>query len=184
MDAIYGRTLTLASLSSSLSLPPPCDPASYCNSILQALYYCRPFRECVLAYQSGSAGPLVSHYPLSPMTPAFNINPPTSYFASQSPGGVSSSVMSPSGALSSASGKNLQRDSNGSGSTGAGPTQRNIVGVLLANGGGPDPDSAPQESMFLCLQDLFQRIQNHSRKTQVFTPTAFVAKVKKENGKG
>ncbi|KAF9993922.1 hypothetical protein BGZ65_010496, partial [Modicella reniformis] len=35
--------------------------------------------------------------------------------------------------------------------------------------------------MFLCLQDLFQRIQNHSKKTQYFTPTAFVAKVKKEN---
>ncbi|GJJ70806.1 ubiquitin carboxyl-terminal hydrolase 9/13 [Entomortierella parvispora] len=153
----------------------------YCNSILQALYYCRPFRECVLAYQSGSAGPMVSHYPLSPMTPSFGPNAPTSYFASQSPGGAPSSVMSPSGTLSAASGKNLQRDNNGSVSAGAGPTQRNIVGVLLANGGGPDPDSAPQESMFLCLQDLFQRIQNHSRKTQVFTPTAFVAKVKKEN---
>ncbi|KAG0048636.1 hypothetical protein BGZ83_006427, partial [Gryganskiella cystojenkinii] len=128
---------------------------------------------------------------MSPMTPSFsNGSAPTSYFASQSPAGsgtntsttpsATSSVMSPTGTLSSASGKNFQ-SSNSNGSAGTGPGQRNIVGVLLANGGGPDPDSAPQESMFLCLQDLFQRIQNHSKKTQFFTPTAFVAKVKKEN---
>ncbi|ORZ08865.1 hypothetical protein BCR41DRAFT_297322, partial [Lobosporangium transversale] len=85
----------------------------YCNSVLQALYYCKPFRECVLNYQTG-AGAMVSHYPLSPTTPAFSIH-------------------------------------------------------------------SASKSMFLCLQDLFQRIQNHSKKTQYFTPTAFVAKVKKEN---
>jgi len=123
---------------------------------------------------------MVSHYPLSPMTPANSngSNGPSSYFAPQH----SSGTPAPSSALS----RSHQRDvsSNGAGS-GAGPssaTQRNIVGVLLPNGGGPDPDSAPKESMFLCLQDLFQRIQNHSKKTQYFTPTAFVAKVKKENG--
>ncbi|KAK3832387.1 MAG: hypothetical protein J3R72DRAFT_478214 [Linnemannia gamsii] len=164
----------------------------YCNSILQALYYCRPFRECVLGYQSGT-GNMVSHYPLSPMTPSFNLNSNgsgSSYFTSQSSSGPNG-VMSPSGTLSAASGRNHQRNSSSTGppvsatgatTVGAGAAgQRNIVGVLLPNGGGPDPDSAPQESMFLCLQDLFQRIQNHSRKTQFFTPTAFVAKVKKEN---
>ncbi|KAG0212368.1 hypothetical protein BGX33_003659 [Mortierella sp. NVP41] len=129
------------------------------------------------------------------MTPSFNLNgsgPGSSYFAPQSSSGPNS-VVSPSGALSASSARSHQRSSssNGAGpsstgSTGAGAGggaagQRNIVGVLLPNGGGPDPDSAPQESMFLCLQDLFQRIQNHSKKTQFFTPTAFVAKVKKEN---
>lgn len=168
---------------------------SYCNSILQALYYCQPFRECVLGYQGG-IGNLVSHYPLSPMTPSFNLNSnssATSYFTPQSGSGPNG-VMSPSTTLSTASARNHQRLSSSSGppvsatgatvvGAGAGATgQRNIVGVLLPNGGGPDPDSAPQESMFLCLQDLFQRIQNHSKKTQFFTPTAFVAKVKKENG--
>ncbi|KAF9351655.1 hypothetical protein BGX34_000430 [Mortierella sp. NVP85] len=161
---------------------------SYCNSILQALYYCKPFRECVLNYQSGT-GLAMSHYPLSPMTPGFNTNGSSgasSYFAPQnSSSGApnSSSVMSPGAALSPASSKGHQRDTSGtSGTTGSSSaTQRNIVGVLLPNGGGPDPDSAPQESMFLCLQDLFQRIQTHSKKTQYFTPTAFVAKVKKEN---
>ncbi|KAF9932880.1 hypothetical protein FBU30_007039 [Linnemannia zychae] len=164
----------------------------YCNSILQALYYCRPFRECVLGYQSGT-GTLVSHYPISPMTPSFNLNSNgsgSSYFTPQASAGQTG-VMSPTGTLSTIPGRNHQRNgsSNGAplpatGATGSGPGsagQRNIVGVLLPNGGGPDPDSAPQESMFLCLQDLFQRIQNHSKKTQFFTPTAFVAKVKKEN---
>ncbi|KAF9341804.1 hypothetical protein BGZ91_001685 [Linnemannia elongata] len=164
----------------------------YCNSILQALYYCRPFRECVLGYQSGT-GNLVSHYPLSPMTPSFNLNSngsASSYFTPQTSSGPNG-VMSPSTTLSAASGRAHQRSSSSNGppvsatgvtGVGAGaPGQRNIVGVLLPNGGGPDPDSAPQESMFLCLQDLFQRIQNHSKKTQFFTPTAFVAKVKKEN---
>ncbi|KAF9975410.1 hypothetical protein BGZ73_000974 [Actinomortierella ambigua] len=61
------------------------------------------------------------------------------------------------------------------------PPRANIAGVLLPNGGGPDPDSAPKESLFRCLQDLFWQIQNHSKRTQYFTPTAFVAKVKKEN---
>lgn len=165
---------------------------SYCNSILQALYYCKPFRECVLTYQS-EIGLMVSHYPLSPTTPGFNTNGsngPSSYFAPQhSPSGAPNpaSIVSPTTALSPAVvGKNHQRDTSNSGASGAtGPssaTQRNIVGNLLPNGGGPDPNSAPQESMFLCLQDLFQRIQTHSKKTQYFTPTAFVAKVKKENG--
>ncbi|KAG0292660.1 hypothetical protein BGZ98_002505 [Dissophora globulifera] len=125
------------------------------------------------------------------MTPAFNTNGsngPSSYFAPQPSSGTTSaaSVMSPSAALSPAVSRTHQRDvsTNGasSGATGSSSTtQRNIVGVLLPNGGGPDPDSAPQESMFVCLQDLFQRIQNHSKKTLYFTPTAFVAKVKKEN---
>ncbi|KAG0370224.1 hypothetical protein BGZ54_007235 [Gamsiella multidivaricata] len=123
------------------------------------------------------------------MTPAVsNGSGPTSYFAPQHTSGTSNSsaFMSPNVAHSPASSRSHQRDSSSNGPSGnAGPTsttQRNIVGVLLPNGGGPDPDSAPQESMFLCLQDLFQRIQNHSKKTQYFTPTAFVAKVKKENG--
>ncbi|KAG0252388.1 hypothetical protein BG011_007004 [Mortierella polycephala] len=125
------------------------------------------------------------------MTPAFNLNggsAPSSYFAPQPASGASniSSIMSPNGTLPTPSGKSHQRDSSSNGAGSAAPgsttaTQRNIVGVLLPNGGGPDPDSAPQESMFLCLQDLFLRIQNHSKKTQYFTPTAFVAKVKKEN---
>ncbi|KAG0277265.1 hypothetical protein BGZ95_006243, partial [Linnemannia exigua] len=141
-----------------------------------------------------STGNLVSHYPLSPMTPSFNLNSNgsgSSYFTPQSSSGPNG-VMSPSGTLSATSGRNHQRNSSSNGApvsatgattVGAGGVagQRNIVGVLLPNGGGPDPDSAPQESMFLCLQDLFLRIQNHSRKTQFFTPTAFVAKVKKEN---
>ncbi|KAG0005673.1 hypothetical protein BGZ80_011138 [Entomortierella chlamydospora] len=108
------------------------------------------------------------------MTPAINSNGSSSYFAAQHASGTSSAVLSP--ALNRNS---HQRDASNSGTSSV--TQRNIVGVLLPNGGGPDPDSAPQESMFLCLQDLFQRIQNHSKKTQYFTPTAFVAKVKKEN---
>lgn len=169
----------------------------YCNSILQALYYCKPFRECVLNYQNGT-GLMVSHYPLSPVTPGFNSNGSNGYFSPQhSSSGTPnpSSAMSPNITLSPALGKSHQRDTSNSGTSGTTMTgssstttttttttqQRNIVGVLLPNGGGPDPDSAPQESMFLCLQDLFQRIQTHSKKTQYFTPTAFVAKVKKEN---
>ncbi|KAF9435101.1 hypothetical protein BGZ76_006894 [Entomortierella beljakovae] len=110
------------------------------------------------------------------MTPAIsNGSSSPSYFPSLTPQ-QSSGTPSLSPALS----KSHQRDSSNSGGPSAG-VQRNIVGVLLPNGGGPDPDSAPQESMFVCLQDLFQRIQNHSKKTQFFTPTAFVAKVKKEN---
>ncbi|KAF9355808.1 hypothetical protein BGX26_006094 [Mortierella sp. AD094] len=110
------------------------------------------------------------------MTPAINSNGSgaSSYFTAQHSSGTPNAALSP--ALSRNS---HQRDTSSNGTTSA--TQRNIVGVLLPNGGGPDPDSAPQESMFLCLQDLFQRIQNHSKKTQYFTPTAFVAKVKKEN---
>ncbi|KAG0215090.1 hypothetical protein BGX28_000795 [Mortierella sp. GBA30] len=132
-----------------------------------------------------------SHYPASPMTPAFSLNSnsssaPSSYFAPQPSSGTTpgaASIMSPNG-LPVSSGRSHQRDLSSNGTAVSGsttPAQRNIVGILLPNGGGPDPDSAPQESMFLCLQDLFLRIQNHSKKTQFFTPTAFVAKVKKEN---
>lgn len=36
---------------------------SYCNSILQALYFCKPFRECVVNFPNGPNGllaPLMS----------------------------------------------------------------------------------------------------------------------------
>ncbi|KAG0332383.1 hypothetical protein BG004_001289 [Podila humilis] len=132
-------------------------------------------------------GPL---FPLSPATPAFSINSnSSSYFGPQA--ASSTGVGVSNGTLS----RNHQRDSSSNGTlmpttpgaasavatSGATTPRANIVGNLLPNGGGPDPDSAPQENMFLCLQDLFYRIQNHSKKTQFFTPTAFVAKVKKEN---
>jgi len=29
---------------------------SYCNSILQALYFCKPFRECVVSFPNGPNG--------------------------------------------------------------------------------------------------------------------------------
>lgn len=131
-------------------------------------------------------------FPLSPATPAFSINSnSSSYFAPQS---ASSTGAGFSNGTLSSTGRNHQRDSSNNGASGLGTAsavatpgattpRANIVGNLLPNGGGPDPDSAPQENMFLCLQDLFLRIQNHSKKTQYFTPTAFVAKVKKENGK-
>ncbi|KAG0011313.1 hypothetical protein BGZ81_002245, partial [Podila clonocystis] len=161
----------------------------YCNSILQALYYCRPFRDCVLAYQEGT-GTMAPQFPLSPATPAFSINSnSSSYFGPQS---ASSTGAGFSNGTLSSTGRNHQRDSSNNGASGPGTAsaavtpgattpRANIIGNLLPNGGGPDPDSAPQENMFLCLQDLFLRIQNHSKKTQYFTPTAFVAKVKKEN---
>lgn len=137
----------------------------------------------MLNYKSG-ADSLISHYPLSPMTPAIGSGP-TSYFAPQHSSGAHhpTSTISANTVHSSAVSRSHQRDTSTNGAGTPATQQRNIVGVLLPNGGGPDPDSAPQESMFLCLQDLFQRIQNHSKKTQYFTPTAFVAKVKKENGK-
>lgn len=33
-------------------LPPQFGNTCYCNSVLQALYFCRPFRENVLAYKA------------------------------------------------------------------------------------------------------------------------------------
>lgn len=35
-----------------MSFPPQFGNTCYCNSVLQALYFCRPFREKVLAYKS------------------------------------------------------------------------------------------------------------------------------------
>ncbi|KAF9416783.1 hypothetical protein BGZ94_010114 [Podila epigama] len=171
----------------------PSTTENYCNSILQALYYCRPFRECVLAYQNGT-GTMGPQFPLTPATPSFSISSnSSSYFGPQA--ASSSGTPYSNGTLSAAIGRNHQRDQSNTGAvassssgtssavstSGVSTPRANLVGNLLPNGGGPDPDSAPQENMFLCLQDLFYRIQNHSKKTQYFTPTAFVAKVKKEN---
>ncbi|KAI1314654.1 hypothetical protein EDD11_001907 [Mortierella claussenii] len=146
------------------------------------------------APQHSSGTPYYSAGPASTPTPASTIShnvAPSPVAGSRSSNHSSTNGSStngyhqkdPSGSFGATNTNGYQSSTSGGGGPPNSGTaaQRNIVGVLLPNGGGPDPDSAPQESMFLCLQDLFQRIQNHSKKTQFFTPTAFVAKVKKEN---
>lgn len=62
---------------------------SYCNSVVQALYFCKPFRECVLSFphqvnpppSHPSMSPLQSTFPNSPSATAFHqTSLSTSYF--------------------------------------------------------------------------------------------------------
>ncbi|KAG0245219.1 hypothetical protein BGW41_002688 [Actinomortierella wolfii] len=171
-----------------------------------ALYYSRPFRDCVLNFDPSNPYNAPSSPHLGAATP-YSTHSASSYFSHPLSSSLNSSQsmpatpVTPNGALSSASltrSYTHQRGPSQNGTSSSStttvtasasaalaaahaPPRTGITGVLLPNGGGPDPDSAPKESLFRCLQDLFWQIQNHSKKTQYFTPTAFVAKVKKEN---
>jgi hypothetical protein len=139
---------------------------SYCNSVLQALYYCKPFRDCL------------SHFPLSTSTIAINhsntglsnINPDYPPSTSQKP------YLIPTTSSPHING----RTSNNPAIPGSkslphhGLTADTPLGAHLSPG--------LEDTLFAALKDLFWEISTHRKKTGVVAPVKFINKVKKENG--
>ncbi|RUO96658.1 LOW QUALITY PROTEIN: hypothetical protein BC936DRAFT_141663 [Jimgerdemannia flammicorona] len=162
----------------------------YCNSVLQALYYCKPFREIVYNFPNGPA-PLLSSLP-SLTTTSSNTSmpsspPPTNLSFSSLPSNGSSMPQSTPKLMSKQSRGGPPPLLSGSGvpSTMAMGPEREREKV-----GGQDLQSVMmvvpgmEDTMFSSLKDLFWKIANQKKKTGVVAPNSFVNKLKKENGEG
>lgn len=158
---------------------------SYCNSVLQALYYCKPFRECLTNYphsvstlaatnhnhQTGSPNQSHSLPPLSPGLPKSH------HIAATSPGSPTGMRTNGHSSLSSST-YNSPALSNKS-------LPRNGLHGMLPERlpGSVNLSPGLEDTLFAALKDLFWEISTHRKKTGVVAPVNFINKVKKENGK-
>ncbi|KAF7726079.1 hypothetical protein EC973_009053 [Apophysomyces ossiformis] len=141
----------------------------YCNSVLQALYYCKPFRECVTSFPHPiatlpSTPQTNQHTPITtPSTPNFSSPPP------------SASINRKSSINGNPSSAQKQISRNGISSGGIIPTsvEKDHNGFNLAPG--------MEDTLFAALKDLFWKISTHKKKSGIVAPVNFINKVKKEN---
>ncbi|CAO3683727.1 unnamed protein product [Rhizopus stolonifer] len=160
----------------------------YSNSVVQALYFCKPFRHCVLNYPLADAPE-----PTAPQT----INPSVSsngqsYFPSASTSSVTAGSLTGNGTLSST--KLTSRNSvngqvngtsnnNSNTTTNGTPTNSNPTTTTIIEKDQNSINLAPgmEDTLFSSLKDLFWKISTHKKKSGVIAPINFINKVKKEN---
>lgn len=150
------------------------EPNSYSNSVVQALYFCKPFRQCVLNFPQVSTAQLFTPQSTHPNSPMSNGH---SYFPTTS----SSTTSSSSPALNGKSGTSTPNREN--------PNKRTSVATPGAQPVAIEKDQnnmnlAPgmEDTLFSSLKDLFWKISQNKKKNGVIAPVNFINKVKKENG--
>ncbi|KAI9302936.1 hypothetical protein BJ944DRAFT_269165 [Cunninghamella echinulata] len=137
----------------------------YCNSVLQALYYCKPFRECVTNYPQ----------PISTLLPTYN-NIMINGNGSPSSNPNVSNIQHHMKNNSSSNGNN----NNASPSVGRKSLPRTPTNEKpLQSSANLSPGM--EDTLFAALKDLFLEISTHRKKTGVVAPEKFINKVKKEN---
>ena len=154
---------TLGEPVSSGLLPPPASADarrfSYCNSVLQALYYCQPFRECVTEYTPLMLG---SNYSKAGSAPTSPMNGPKDAPAKTSAFDFRRDKKKDVSAAPAAS---LLKSANEARS------EKEVLEYLEA-----------EETLLGTLKDLFGKIQAQKKRTGVIGPQHFVNRLKKENG--
>lgn len=134
----------------------------YCNSVLQALYFCEPFRKAVLKYVD------VKRI-ANPKTADARSNPSSSNSASAAP------VLMPRAAITgglSTTAPSVVRNIESSGPSDYG----------IGNTGLPDlPEPDAEETMLTALGDLFLQITTQKKRTGSVPPKSFVNKLRQEN---
>ncbi|KAL1921325.1 uncharacterized protein VTP21DRAFT_11041 [Calcarisporiella thermophila] len=157
----------------------------YCNSVLQALYYCKPFRECVNNYPNAFISfSLPTPQPSTPILSATSNQ--QSYFPpiSMPPTNVSKKDLASQGSKSRSS----FEDKNDTKPQSA-PSKiiyssaTSSSATLLDTGSAMHHITVPglEDSIFLSLKNLFWKLTQQRKKHGIVAPTAFVAKLKKEN---
>lgn len=139
----------------------------YCNSVLQALYFCEPFRRAVLDYdrerRPGRAGSEKSESRASFLS--------SSSGGSTVNGGLKNAVkgvVGMGGAANSGNGGN-----GGSAGAGVAETGKDDAGTVASGGG--------EETMLTALADLFYHISTHKKRTGSVPPKSFVNKLRQQN---
>ncbi|KAI8052013.1 hypothetical protein BDF22DRAFT_689552 [Syncephalis plumigaleata] len=136
----------------------------YCNSILQALYFCKPFRDCVTNYPHGPIPDLLKDGPSQTETPLDSTvkHALAASLQSQNTNGTHNPPLS-NGAVG------LSRSSSTNGQSEDATTAA------------PRRPEALDHSLFGELQNLFWKINQQKRQSGVMTPGQFVSKVRKDN---
>lgn len=172
----------------------------YCNSVLQALYFCEPFRRAVLDYAhrrrsktaqselsdrppSSAPSGLISSFLSSSSSSApssSSSTAPTSNPASNGGSGIKSTLKSvvPSFVTSHATTSNTTTNSAGSTSSSAG--NGSTSGPSAPNSEIERPLS-DDDTMLTALADLFYCIASQKKRTGSVPPKSFVNKLRQEN---
>ncbi|KAI8335251.1 hypothetical protein EDC96DRAFT_524961 [Choanephora cucurbitarum] len=182
----------------------------YCNSVVQALYFCKPFRECVLSFPHQVnpppppthplTSPLQSTFPNSPSATSFNHT--SSYFANGN-GKVNGSISNLNKPRMATNCVSMQNGGYASSTTTNSSSSSTTTTAATTNTAIPPSSNSttlntPQttvekdqnnvniapgmeDTMFYSLKDLFWKISTNKKKTGVIAPINFINKVKKEN---
>ncbi|KAI4282781.1 MAG: hypothetical protein L6R38_002669 [Xanthoria sp. 2 TBL-2021] len=151
---------------------------SYCNSILQSLYYSAPFRDQVLSYPKRSSPESVVSAPNG--LPRVHIHPSASS-STQSP----ASPTKPKAPVGT-TGRNL-----GTAAAGQKPEDKDSSdykkkqviarGPVLYMNYDNAPSYGMEESLFSSLKDIFEALIAHKSRTGVVSPAKFLEVLKREN---
>ncbi|KAI7907747.1 uncharacterized protein BX663DRAFT_491912 [Cokeromyces recurvatus] len=170
----------------------------YSNSVVQALYFCKPFRHYVLNYpQSINSATQTYNTPLStnPNSP-MNVVNGHSYFPSTNSSTTSSSTPTINGNMRLSSNNNVLSSSCRETSNSRSIPRNGANGISSGStNGASTPTTAPiekdqnninlapgmEDTLFSALKDLFWKISQNKKKTGVIAPVNFINKVKKEN---
>ncbi|KAF8424519.1 putative ubiquitin carboxyl-terminal hydrolase creB [Tirmania nivea] len=145
--------------------------SSYCNSILQCLYFSKPFRDCVVNYPQRSmlsSGDIIQSTARSAKSPLSPTSPKDEKRKSI-PMITAVHQVSPLGKV---------EDPN---SPEAKKKVALTTGPLLKVDAGNYGSYGMEESLFSALKDLFETILAHTSRTGVISPLRFVEILKREN---
>ncbi|CDS12439.1 Putative Ubiquitin carboxyl-terminal hydrolase(Fragment) [Lichtheimia ramosa] len=183
----------------------------YSNSVIQALYYCKPFRECITNYPYPATLPTLSNgnnsinssnsngggacinSPGSP-APHFNISSSSSSASSSnsrfhsSSGGMNGHASQPSlhhrPSLTPRGTLSTSSSNNVNNSSSATAASGHVISSShheRDSNGDLRLSPGMEDTLFAALKDLFWKISTHRKKTGVVAPVNFINKVKKEN---
>ncbi|KAL7266912.1 hypothetical protein RUND412_010522 [Rhizina undulata] len=178
-------------------------PLSYCNSILQCLYYSRPFRECVInfPYRSpypgntadGSSTTTISPSPTNSARgslPRINTDSLPTASAALSPTSTSRNKFSPIAGKEDGRRKNMPAvalmqnpasPNEAKDTPEARKKQALLNGPVLNIDQGNNATYGMDESLFTSLKDIFETIMAHESRTGVVSPSKFLEILRRDN---
>ena len=146
----------------------------YCNSVLQALYFCEPFRRAILEYaatgRNPNPNPIITDH--SDNSSSSNLLPSPSSFLPNPASPPPASTMN--GSLKTAV-KGVVGFASNSSNSGATNGNSNI------NPAEDRPNTSYDETMLTALADLFTQITTQKKRTGAVPPKTFVNRLRQEN---
>lgn len=143
----------------------------YCNSVLQALYFCEPFRRAVLDYERARRAARAP--PDRPERASFLAAPAAA---------AGAGAAAANGVLKKVIGAGTGTTAAGAAAAGAAAGSAAAAGNGAGNGVGADaPATAGEETMLTALADLFHFISTHKKRTGSVPPKSFVNKLRQQN---
>lgn len=153
------------------------------NSVLQALYFCKPFREKIIEYKLGYAQ-RTAHLSNSKdnnttSTTDNNTNTPNGYVNGQTNNGNANYTTNNSSQINGyATMQNGTTTTTTTTTTSNGSNSPNSITAAA----GANISILKQEHLLNCLAELFYSIANMKKKKGIVQPKKFIARLRKDNG--